>query len=457
MQQTFDGIRDIEWDRFHLYAGCVKHFNFHSPCPFEQLSERWLSFLLRKSARTSLFPALQTLNCSYEARGAIRLLPVTFRSQLEQLSLAVRSAARTHNPYAIPNDWESGKHDFIDADPMAGLMADVNSFASELRSLIYRGPVTTTVMRSLSGLVQLTELTITITSYNDVNDVYSLNNLKHLQMLKMHVLSSWGPNKLGSASVKRPPPRSLPSLLRLDVVATAWTMMTLAWVIAPTNLQVFRHEVVDLQYGKAYLSRLACFLGCNQDLQHICIAMSDRPGSSEELSSQETFLMLLSPLLQQGSLVDLSVMGLPLNGASLHEMYRVCLEGKDLSRLKTFRCVPQGDGVPRQCYATPETLQDLALKGCKSLETLELRFRDFQTMPPIPVQRSTHSLRELRIVTEASNLSYTLSEKVSIAMFLDSLFPSLSLVSGSASALWEDINTLIESYQLNRRYHSTPP
>ncbi|KAH6903235.1 hypothetical protein BKA70DRAFT_1155529 [Coprinopsis sp. MPI-PUGE-AT-0042] len=459
---TFDRIHDPEWDRFHVYATHIKHFNFESPSPFEQLSEHWLSFLLRKSARTSLFPSLKTITCSYEARGAVRLLPLGFGPQLQRLSFAIRSATSDGHPYAIPDDWESNEHDLIDGDQTAGLLADVKSFASDIESLIYQGPITMAVMQSLSSLAQLTELKLTITSYNDVNDVYSLNDLRHLRTLKLSILSSWGPNNLSRRTVQKPPVDSLPSLRHLDVVACAWTMKALTFAIAPTNLKSFRHRLVDLQYRNNYLYHLSNFLGVSEDLQHIDIATRDNVHADGlgELSDQDTFTAFVSRLIRQGKLSQVGMTGLPLNGISTREAYRVGLCGKNMSRLTSFRYVPQGHGVDQKYYATPEALQDLAFKGCKTIKQLELRFQDtsFHTMPPLPVQRSSHPLQELHIVTEASDNQFdlTLRQKFAIAMFLDCLFPSLSRVSGSAGALWEDINALIESYQISRRYHHLP-
>ena len=105
--------------------------------------------------------------------------------------------------------------------------------------------------------------------------------------------------------------------------------------------------------------------------------------------------------------------------------------------------------------ATVDTLQDLAFQGCETLETLALQFQNdaFDAPPELPTQKSTHPLRHLTIITdvEDNDIAYCLRHKVTIAKFLDRLFPSLIRVDGTARGLWEDVNVLIESFQESRK------
>ncbi|KAH6903207.1 hypothetical protein BKA70DRAFT_1301903 [Coprinopsis sp. MPI-PUGE-AT-0042] len=443
---TFDGTHSAEWGRFQFYAAQIRHFVFEVPCPFEQLPEHWLTFLLRKSAGTPLFPSLKTISSSFAARGGIRLLPAALYATL--------AATLARYP-----DWESSSDDPIEADPMSGLMAAVASFAAALRSLRYRGPITKGVIRSISGLSELTELDLTITSYNDVCDVYKLNRLSNLRKLKFLILSSWGPDDLNDITVKPSPSTSLPSLRCLEVVSTSWDMAALTQVIAPPALITFRSQIVEVD-SNIYLTKLTEFITLNNGLVNLAMTLSTDELSGHEWAEagQEAYLTALSRSIKGGKLVHLDITGLHFSGPFVQRAYASSLKSEANTRLELFRFSLPGElsfeGDERY-FATADTLQDLALKGCKNLKTLELHFQDdsFSQAPLLPTQKSTHPLQYLSIITfvDDEHLDYSVRHKIAIAVFLDRLFPSLVKVDGTATALWEDVNALVESYQASRR------
>ncbi|KAH6903206.1 hypothetical protein BKA70DRAFT_1514910 [Coprinopsis sp. MPI-PUGE-AT-0042] len=432
---TFDGICEAEWDRFELYACQVRRFSFEFACPFEQLPEPWLLFLLHRSASKPLFPALKAVTCSYSARGAVRLLPVVLKPQVESLSLCIRS--RPGEDFAIPPDWESKEGDPIDAEPSSALFASAPFIIPGLKHLYYRGPITMGIVATLSDLSQLAHLSLTISSWNDVRDIRSLNDLSVLQTLKLVILPTWGPNEAGAA-IPSPPPNSLPNLRHLDVISTVWVMFCLTYCISVENLKFFRHQTTRVDYAPHPLivAQQIGFISKNPHLNRLIMTASARN-------------------IKDGRLVELKSTGIPLSGVWIRQVYHNAL-ARSNSVLESFRFeMPrrlafEGD---QEHFATLDTLQDLSLRGCTTSKHLQLQFRDdaFDQEPPFPTQEGSHALEQLHILTDVADLNYPLSHKVAIAMFLDRLFPFLDEVSGSSQTLWSDVNVLVKSYQKGRR------
>ncbi|TFK25460.1 hypothetical protein FA15DRAFT_668539 [Coprinopsis marcescibilis] len=102
-----------------------------------------------------------------------------------------------------------------------------------------------------------------------------------------------------------------------------------------------------------------------------------------------------------------------------------------------------------------DTLYNLALSGCQSLEHLELQFNEDEirkhSLPSIPDSGEyDHGLGTLGIITDKTHLGLTVHDKIAIATFLDRLFPDLQEVWGTAKEEWEEINAWIQSYQALR-------
>ena len=136
------------------------------------------------------------------------------------------------------------------------------------------------------------------------------------------------------------------------------------------------------------------------------------------------------------------------------------LSGDETSSLEIFRLWnhPQYNGaIDQEFYATVNTLQELAFQERSAIKTLELHFqrKAFDELPPLPAYKSTHPLQELYVGTGSSYTlsSYSLQHKARIAMLLDSLFPSLAVVKGTACGFWNDINTLVKTFQEFRMFH----
>ncbi|KAH6891803.1 hypothetical protein BKA70DRAFT_1571936 [Coprinopsis sp. MPI-PUGE-AT-0042] len=453
---TFDGICEAEWDRFEFYACQVRRFSFDFACPFEQLPEPWLLFLLHRSASKPLFPALKAVTCSYSARGAVRLLPVVLKPQVESLSLCIRS--RPGEDLAIPPDWESKEGDPIDAEPSSALFASAPFVIPGLKHLYYQGPITMGIVATLSDLSQLAHLSLTISSWNDVRDIRSLNDLSVLQTLKLVILPTWGPNEAGTA-IPSPPPNSLPNLRHLDVISTVWVMFCLTYCISVENLKFFRHQSTRVDYAPHPLivAQQIGFISKNPHLNRLIMTASARNVGKRRWpeEAQENYLTFLANKIKDGRLVELKSTGIPLSGVRIRQVYHNAL-ARSNSVLESFRFeMPrrlafEGD---QEHFATPDTLQDLSLRGCTTLKHLQLQFRDdaFDQEPPFPTQEGSHALEQLHILTDVADLNYPLSHKVAIAMFLDRLFPFLDEVSGSSQTLWSDVNVLVKSYQKGRR------
>ncbi|TFK25448.1 hypothetical protein FA15DRAFT_357971 [Coprinopsis marcescibilis] len=379
----------------------------------------------------------------------------------------------------VPREWRRGTTALAHADSF-GLITNMSSFALGLHTFTYRDPVSKELAAEVGSLERLTKLDLTPTCHVDYTDFIGIKRLESLREVRIcALLLSHKPTGQKRMRVLETIP-VIPNLLRLEIVAPSDGDMYYLYDLFASQTTMTH---VQLTYSTQWIYTfpfyvLSAVLGVNRSIQHFDVKNLADPSlgpSDPELKilnatlrthwsevKQQELLSHITHRLRNHSLAELVMDDLPVfSGRMIQKCRDKCLRA-DCSKLETFRfVVGRKYRAPddERYLATFADLQRLAISGCRSLKHLELQFNELDLpmnasrlarIPDKDVLRSDHGLETLGIVMDGEYKALSFQQMVAVALYLDRLFPVLEMVWGISRKVWEDVDTLVKSYQKRR-------
>lgn len=418
------------WERFRLYARRIGFFS-RSTGPFTTIHPSMFSLFQKLSGSQSLFPALTSVDWTQtDVKYGAEIM--VFASEF--LRKANFQYTLPHNPGLRENG--PGEQDYVIASVL-------NAFSSQvplLRNFILSAAIHPDAL-DFSGFRNLTELTLRLPFFTSslINTCAYMEHLVYLDLVCTAVDTSSGwPEDLGSLD-------GFHSLHRLKLDFTTQQFATrLLNAISSSPLTSIAMGLVEdatpLSFSLVQTLK-SLFPTC---LRQVAIQFphADQP-SDFTISSYIHPLLLLKQLDK----VSVTVTAKSPTEDEIHDMIDAWPSLTELS-------LDYWDPV------SPLSITALSFfaLGCPSLRSLSLGDVSLRGQPLSGVKVVTsHRLRHLSMRLSDEHL--TTADKVTLARFLDDLFPHLeerSLLSGSQyfedKELWDEIAAILKGFKAARAH-----
>ncbi|KAJ3545253.1 hypothetical protein NMY22_g2503 [Coprinellus aureogranulatus] len=409
-----------DWKRFSVYARKVNHLSVYDPAGEVAIAEEWMSQLMNLHGRPDpLFPVLQRVELRNIDKPYHNHLFLTLNEQLSYLDARARQ-----DPSVL-----------LASSPM------LSHKCSNLTYFAYSGPTSPELFHNVSRIKTLTHAWVEMTSTCHQRDIISLRSLPNLQTLALHLEK----NREIVYDSNLPVATAVKTLESLTVVASSNTQLAIQRALLPSpcylDLTISRRGA---RLVEIYSTLRHCF-NFSSRLITMDIGFSTRinvdefPVDSRAAAATKQALLEGGRVLQQLNLVNVPPsVGEPFSLMLQTAIPRWTSLQKLLFHVRTGQYPIKQFGRPYPNITFLATIQ----QACPCMEEFEFHFDDDVSAFEGHANQaaSAHPLRILRVNTTRRDISLGVGEISRIAMYLDQLFPSLEEVSGTANALWRDVD-----------------